>query len=97
MHWAGEDWDECITEDEDDYYSSKPTRKGETVNVTRHSKSSVPSHEIKIRLTKKQLQDLLSKVNVHPQAFSCPILINEEANQQLRLWRPVLQTIPEVD
>ncbi|KAG7582677.1 hypothetical protein ISN44_As08g022450 [Arabidopsis suecica] len=106
MHWAGEDWDEFITEDEEDHhYSSKTTRDGKIVVVTRDNKSPVPSHEIKIRLTKKQLHDLLSKVNVHDltfhqqAAFSCPSLNNrgyEEANQQ-RLWTPVLQSIPEVN
>lgn len=101
MHWAGEDWDEFITED---HHSSKISKEAKTVIVTQDCKSTDPSHEIKIRLTKKQLQDLLNKVNVHDltfhqQAFSCPSQINrgnEEANQQ-RLWRPVLQSIPEVN
>lgn len=97
MHWAGEDWDEFITEDP---HSSKTSREAQKVIVTRDCKSSDPSHEIKIRLTKTQLQDLLNKVNVHDltfqkQAFSYPSL-NEEGNQQ-RLWRPVLQSIPEVN
>lgn len=108
MHWAGEDWDDFITEDEEDHHhhhSSKTFREAKTVIVTQDSKSSDLPHEIKIRLTKKQLQDLLSRVNVHDltfhqhEAFSCPSLINrgyEEANEQ-RLWRPVLQSIPEVN
>ncbi|CAH2053231.1 unnamed protein product [Thlaspi arvense] len=104
MHWAGEDWDEFINEDEEEdhhHHSSTTSTKAKTVVVRGDSKASDPSHEIKIRLTKKQLQDLLSKVNVHDltfqqEALSCPSLANtyEESNQQ-RSWRPVLQSIPE--
>ncbi|KAL1197742.1 hypothetical protein V5N11_012395 [Cardamine amara subsp. amara] len=59
MHWAGEDWDEFISEDD---HTSKTSREAKT-------------------------------------AVSCPSQINrgnEEANHQ-RLWRPVLQSIPEPD
>ncbi|XP_010466221.1 PREDICTED: uncharacterized protein LOC104746441 [Camelina sativa] len=104
MHWAGEDWDEFIPEYHH-HHGSKSTSREEAhqkVIVTRDCKSSDPSdvHEmIKIRLTKKQLQDLLNKVNVHD--FSCPSQINrggydEEGNQQ-GLWTPVLQSIPEAN
>ncbi|CAH8355542.1 unnamed protein product [Eruca vesicaria subsp. sativa] len=92
-HWAGEDWDdEFITEDEeeqDHHHSSKITsiKTSKRVIVTRDSKSS--HHEIKIRLTKKQLQDLLNKVNVHD-------LTGSEEGSHHRLWRPVLHSIPEV-
>ncbi|VVA99008.1 unnamed protein product [Arabis nemorensis] len=111
MHWAGEDWDDFTTEEDEDYqhhnhhYSSKTSNKTKTVIVKGDSKSSDLSHEIKIRLTKKEFQDLLSKVNVldhytfHQHVFSCPNLINqyEETNQLQRSWRPVLQSIPEVN
>lgn len=107
MHWAGEDWDDVTTEDEDHHHnhhhSSKTSNKSKTVVVTGDSKSS--DHGIKIRLTKKEFQDLLSKVNVldhytfHQHVFSCPNLINqyEETNQLQSSWRPVLQSIPEVN
>ncbi|KAF3507839.1 hypothetical protein F2Q69_00003896 [Brassica cretica] len=69
MHWAGEDWDDFITEDEEHHHhqSSKTSiEASSTVLVARDSKSSdLSHHEIKIRLTKKQFQDLLSNVNVH--------------------------------
>ncbi|CAF2099845.1 BnaA05g18720D [Brassica napus] len=104
MHWAGEDWDDFITQDEEDHHhhSSKKTstKARKTVNVKRESKScDPPHHEIKIRLTRKQLQDLLNKVNVHDlTGYAAPDIDrkNQEGNQH-RLWKPVLQSIPEVD
>ncbi|CAA7053210.1 unnamed protein product [Microthlaspi erraticum] len=106
MHWAGEDWDDFIRGD-DHHHSSKTSIEAKKVVVTGNCKSSDPTHEIKIRLTKKQLQDLLSKVNAHgltfrQQALSCPSSVNrktdgyEEANHKGRLWPPVLKSIPEV-
>ncbi|ESQ47848.1 hypothetical protein EUTSA_v10021814mg [Eutrema salsugineum] len=95
MHWAGEDWDDFFTEDEEDRHSSKTSRKAKTLVVRSDSKSSDPSHEIKIRLTKKQLQDLLTKVSVDDLTFHQQVNNYEEFNQQ-RSWRPVLQSIPEV-
>ena len=105
MHWAGEDWDDFITQDEkEDYHhhSSKKTstKASKTVTVKRESKSCDPSHhEIKIRLTRKQLQDLLNKVNVHDLTSSAASHIdrNTEEGNQPRLWKPILQSIPEVD
>lgn len=106
MHWAGEDWDDFISQDEDHHHhrhSSKKTstKASKTVTIKRESKSCDPSHHeiIKIRLTKKQLQDLLSKVNVHDlTGYAAPDLDRktEDANQH-RLWKPVLQSIPEVN
>lgn len=106
MHWAGEDWDDFTTQDEEDHrhhHSSKKTsiKASKTETVTEDGKSCDPSrYEIKIRLTKKQLQDLLSKVNVHDLTGSAaaPGLDRktEECNQH-RLWKPVLQSIPEVN
>ncbi|XP_010508804.1 PREDICTED: uncharacterized protein LOC104785314 isoform X2 [Camelina sativa] len=105
MHWAGEDWDEFIPEDHHHHHhSSKNTSRDahQKVIVTRDCKSSdLSDHEmVKIRLTKKQLQDLLNKVNVHD--FSCPSQMidrggyDEEGNQQ-GIWKPVLQSIPEAN
>lgn len=103
MHWAGEDWDDFITQDEEDHHHSSKktsTKARKTVTVKRESKSCDPSHhEIKIRLTRKQLQDLLNKVNVHDSTgYAAPDIdrTNQEGNQY-RLWKPVLQSIPEVD
>ncbi|XP_018439950.2 uncharacterized protein LOC108812242 [Raphanus sativus] len=96
-HWSGEDWDDdFITEHEeeqDHHHSSKTTsiKAGETVILAQDSKPS--HHEIKIRLTKKQLQNLLNQVNVHDLTGSDRK--TEEANHH-RLWTPVLHSIPEV-
>ncbi|CAN8268951.1 unnamed protein product [Cochlearia groenlandica] len=106
MHWAGEDWDQ-----EDDHYTIEEEDK--KVIVKRDViKSSNHHHEIKIRLTKKQLHDLLTKVNDHDlkgfhhqqqqqqqQALSCPNLVNyyELETGEIRSWRPVLKSIPEVN
>ncbi|KAL0857196.1 hypothetical protein Bca101_062350 [Brassica carinata] len=99
-HWSGEDWDDdsiAEHEEEQDHHhqhhdSSKTTsiKAGKTVIVTGDSKPS--HHEIKIRLTKKQLQDLLNQVNVHDLTGSDRK--TEEGNHQL--WTPVLHSIPEV-
>ncbi|XP_009111145.2 uncharacterized protein LOC103836604 [Brassica rapa] len=98
-HWSGEDWDDdFITEHEEEqdhhhHHCSKTTsiKASKTIIVTQDSNSS--HHEIKIRLTKKQLQDLLNQVNVHDLTGSDRK--TEEGNHH-RLWTPVLHSIPEV-
>ncbi|KAJ0264559.1 hypothetical protein HA466_0028890 [Hirschfeldia incana] len=114
MHWAGEDWDDTITHDEEDHHlhhhhyhhhhhhGSKKTfiKASKTETVTEDGKLCDPSrYEIKIRLTKKQLQDLLSKVNVHDLTGSAAPDLDRKTKEgnQHRLWKPVLQSIPEVN
>ncbi|KAF2610268.1 hypothetical protein F2Q70_00010209 [Brassica cretica] len=64
--------------------------------VARDSKSSdLSHHEIKIRLTKKQFQDLLSNVNVHDLTTGSDLDRKTEEGNQHRLWRPVLKSIRE--
>ncbi|CAH8353651.1 unnamed protein product [Eruca vesicaria subsp. sativa] len=103
MHWAGEDWDDFIEQDDEHHHHSSKkisTKASKTVSVKRERKSYDPSHHaIKIRLTKKQLHDLLNKVNVHDLTGSAAPDLDcktEEGNQP-RLWKPVLQSVPEVD
>ncbi|WZZ42975.1 hypothetical protein YC2023_039234 [Brassica napus] len=99
MYWAGEDWDDLITEDEEHHHhqSSKTSiEASSTVFVARDSKSSdLSHHEIKIRLTKKQFQDLLSNVNVHDLTTGSDLDRKTEEGNQHRLWRPVLKSIRE--
>ncbi|KAJ0232196.1 hypothetical protein HA466_0292870 [Hirschfeldia incana] len=99
-HWSGEDWDDdFITEHEEaqdlhhhqDSSNTTSIKSSKTVILTQDNKSS--HHEIKIRLTKKQLQDLLNQVNVHDLTGSDR---KTEEGHHHRLWTPVLHSIPEV-
>ncbi|XP_010545508.1 PREDICTED: uncharacterized protein LOC104817856 [Tarenaya hassleriana] len=113
MHWGGDDWDSLL---EDGYFEEEISSKihhdkSEVVReiIVYHqeardgiSKSMVGiSSEVKIKIEKKQLEELLGKVNVKELNVQQVLtyLMNSgddryETNQ--RSWRPVLQSIPEI-
>ncbi|KAE8713685.1 LRR receptor-like serine/threonine-protein kinase GSO1-like [Hibiscus syriacus] len=100
--WAGDDWGTSTTED-----GAKAEEKG----LVRNSKkitsttavTATTTHEVKVKITKKQLEELLGRVDMNELSVQQVLaqLINVsnqydiQANQ--RSWRPKLQSIPEVN
>lgn len=110
MQWAGEDWDSLAAPEH--LLSGEDTliRNAEKNNKADVSSSPPPSTtatpaakttEVKIKITKKQLEELLGKVEV--QGLSVHQLLDQLMSAsdrfvaQQRSWRPALQSIPEIN
>lgn len=99
MHWGGEDWGfPCtVPEINEDFYHRK-TIKLEEDQFLIHSSTSVIK-EVKVKITKKQLSELMGKADV--QGLSVHQLLTQLMNVSERFelhhnsWRPALQSIPE--
>ncbi|KAE9599061.1 hypothetical protein Lal_00043943 [Lupinus albus] len=107
MEWGGEDWSSMTSKhkvfDEDHVNGLKNMENNERV-VDLLRASSDANGKVKIRVSKKELTELLGeKQDIsarHDSAEQVLIrLINGEdhVNDYHRPWRPVLQSIPEVN
>ncbi|PSS24783.1 Sorting nexin-2 like [Actinidia chinensis var. chinensis] len=88
MVWEGDDWESIAT-------MELPKRELEQRLVGEN-------REVKIKVTKKQLEELLARVEAGDMAVDQVLssLINSGdrfETQHPRSWRPSLQSIPEVD
>ena len=116
MVWGGEDWgspaDEgFLNHDDDDQYQKGFVTTSTSSNYSTSSTSgtnyygdnhSTKTTEVKIKITKRQLEELLGKVDVKDmsvqQVLAQLISVSDGyQTQQLRSWRPALQSIPEVN
>ncbi|XWS27843.1 hypothetical protein CRYUN_Cryun25bG0014600 [Craigia yunnanensis] len=65
------------------------------------SSSATTTHEIKVKITKKQLEELLGRVDVKElsvqQVLAQLINVSNQYEANQRSWRPALQSIPEVN
>ncbi|OVA11476.1 Protein of unknown function DUF4228 [Macleaya cordata] len=118
--WAGDDWGTPKSETFTKEMSKTSTTSEENeeknlLSCTHHqhendnqkngkSSSSSSSTEVKIRITKKELEELLGKIDV--QGLSVEQIIaqlmnstsdDDQYHAQQRSWRPALQSIPEVN
>ncbi|XWS11216.1 hypothetical protein CRYUN_Cryun38cG0065200 [Craigia yunnanensis] len=63
--------------------------------------SAITTHEVKVKITKKQLEELLGKVDVKElsvqQVLAQLINVSNQYETNQRSWRPALQSIPEVN
>ncbi|KAI3466246.1 hypothetical protein Pfo_022909 [Paulownia fortunei] len=112
MQWGGEDWGSFGSDDKsrtngnpyhenstDTYVEDKSRLLGESKGGV--LSSALPTGtEVKIKISKKQLEQLLKKADVHGSSVEQVLaqLMNDggdgfEAHQ--RPWRPALQSIPE--
>ncbi|KAL3522005.1 hypothetical protein ACH5RR_014839 [Cinchona calisaya] len=81
-----------------DFFSSSSSSSSTTT-------TSSNGREIKIKITKKQLEKLLGEVDVHEMSVDQVLsrLINhhyqhsDDIQQDQRSWRPRLQSIPEIN
>ncbi|KAH7837436.1 hypothetical protein Vadar_013853 [Vaccinium darrowii] len=103
MVWANEDDDDWeATESKKIPETEKQRLLGERSSPSSSSSSSAePSgREVKIKITKKQLKELLGKVEAHSMPVDQVLSLMDSSNQfkvqHQRSWRPSLQSIPEV-
>ncbi|KAL7244332.1 hypothetical protein ACSBR1_016550 [Camellia fascicularis] len=106
--WAGDEWEEESMQME----AKKPKREKQRLMAQNRafsssssslsSASSTSSTEVKIKITKKQLEELLGRGEVHhmpvDQVVSSLIDASDRFEiQHQRSWRPTLNSIPEVN
>ncbi|XP_039115180.1 uncharacterized protein LOC120250429 [Dioscorea cayenensis subsp. rotundata] len=97
--WADddEDWDFV---DSENMEQCKEKAEEKTVKAGRRMSANIevssPAKVIKMKLTKKQLNELLQSVEMHDLLQDMTRRDNEYGSR-LVLWRPVLQSIPEAE
>ncbi|GMI63748.1 hypothetical protein like AT3G20340 [Hibiscus trionum] len=99
--WAGDDWGASAADD--DGTGTEEKHGFITTSSTAAITTTTTTHAVKVKITKKQLEELLGRVDVNELSVQQVLeqLINvsnqydSEANQ--RSWRPKLQSIPEVN
>ncbi|RWR80255.1 putative paraquat-sensitive protein [Cinnamomum micranthum f. kanehirae] len=105
---GGDDWDSTgseklyATDMAHDKSFDNIDHKGEIETVSLlGEKNEISSTEIKIKLTKKQMKELLAKVGMQGMSIEQVLtqLVNKGGDCHLRhrAWRPALQSIPEVN
>ncbi|CAK9317711.1 unnamed protein product [Citrullus colocynthis] len=100
--WAGEEWDFLATEDDDGREELLSDSKKKKCSTAEMAAASTTATEVKIKITKRQLEELLGKVDVKEmsvqQVLAQLIGVGDQFHESRhRHWRPVLQSIPEVD
>ncbi|XP_057465799.1 uncharacterized protein LOC130755438 [Actinidia eriantha] len=94
MQWAGEDWGSPAPEP---LFSSEPTKIEEFRLL--EDPEEAPKTEVKIKVTKKQLEELLGRVEVQGmsvhQLLAQLMSASDPFESHQRSWRPQLQSIPE--
>ncbi|XP_022735554.1 uncharacterized protein LOC111288861 [Durio zibethinus] len=110
--WAGDDWGTSARDDDDETGRDTCEYEGmmdieEKGLIGNHQKigfttSSSPTttHEVKVKITKKQLEELLGRVVVKElsvqQVLAQLITVSNQYETNQRSWRPALQSIPEI-
>uniref|UniRef100_A0A5B7AQP8 Uncharacterized protein n=1 Tax=Davidia involucrata TaxID=16924 RepID=A0A5B7AQP8_DAVIN len=117
MQWAGEDWGSPASETlfsgdtSGDTLYDKAMKieeerllgdiKGGFPSISSSPSSSATTTEVKIKITKKQLEELLGRVDVQGlsvrQVLAQLMNASDGFETHQRSWRPALQSIPEVN
>lgn len=116
VQWGGDDWgsaekEELYGNDTDcdnmgDNNKAMITEEkgllgGAERSFTKSSSTTTTATEVKIKITKKQLEELLGKVDLKElsvqQVLAQLINVSDRFNSHPRSWRPALQSIPEVN
>ncbi|GMJ10327.1 hypothetical protein like AT3G20340 [Hibiscus trionum] len=103
--WGGEDWGTLTTAAANDYDDGdNMEEKGLLGNhkIIGSTTSSSATREVKVKITRKQLVELLGSVDVKElsvqQVLAQLINVGDQYDQEdQRSWRPALQSIPEVN
>ncbi|KAI8009024.1 hypothetical protein LOK49_LG07G03371 [Camellia lanceoleosa] len=98
MQWGGEDWGSPASET---LFSGEKSYNKAT-NIEEKSATPASVKEVKIKITKKQLEELLGKMDVQGlsvQQMLSQLLMNgsDRFETHQRSWRPALKSIPEVN
>ncbi|KAF8409556.1 hypothetical protein HHK36_005634 [Tetracentron sinense] len=109
MTWASDEWGSPKSENQfsSDTQSEKLNDKFERESkieeeaLLREKKGISPSTEVKIKITKKQLEELLGRVDVKglsiEQVLAQLMSVSYQYKSQQRPWRPALYSIPELN
>ncbi|KAL7242991.1 hypothetical protein ACSBR1_015407 [Camellia fascicularis] len=89
----------CAGDDGDEWESMAASKRPNADKQNTAFSSSGSTREVKIKITKKQLEELLGRVEVHDMPVDQVLssLINVSEIQHQRSWKPTLQSIPEVE
>ncbi|KAE8723536.1 NADH-ubiquinone oxidoreductase chain [Hibiscus syriacus] len=99
--WDGDNWETSAAED-----GAGPKEKGPVRNrqkdgfiTTSSTAITTTTREVKVKITKKQLEELLGRVDVNELSVQQVLaqLINFDIQANQRSWTPRLQSIPEVN
>ncbi|KAM7265567.1 hypothetical protein ACFE04_003250 [Oxalis oulophora] len=97
--WAGDDWGSLLRNDEHDEdipcTCSSPSSSSKIVSSKSINSSNT---EVKIRMTKKELEKLLSEMHIKGLSLE-QVLMGRMVNggDQRPPWKPALLSIPEVN
>ncbi|KAL0000823.1 hypothetical protein SO802_014604 [Lithocarpus litseifolius] len=115
VQWGGDDWgsaekDELYGNDTDCgmgdnnnamIMEEKGLLGGAERSFTKSSSTTTTTTEVKIKITKKQLEELLGKADLKElsvqQVLAQLISVSGRFDSHPRSWRPALQSIPEVN
>ncbi len=111
MQWGGDDWGspekeglfsmENVGDDKAMKMEEKGLLGGANQIGFTNSSSTNTTTEVKIKITKKQLEELLGKVDLKElsvqQVLAQLINVSDRCGTHQRPWRPALQSIPEVN
>lgn len=100
--WAGEEWDFLAAQDDDGREELLSDSKKKKCSTAEMAAASTTATEVKIKITKRQLEELLGKVDVKEmsvqQVLAQLMGVGDQFHESRhRHWRPVLQSIPELD
>ncbi|KAF5728403.1 hypothetical protein HS088_TW21G00550 [Tripterygium wilfordii] len=100
--WAGEDWGspEEFGLEEDMKVEEKVLLDSSTSSSSSSTRTR-SNREVKIKITKKQLEELLGKVDIKElsvqQVLAQLMSVSDGYDAHQRSWRPALQSIPEIN
>ena len=100
--WVGEEW---VSPASETLFSGDKNLERETFlgnDEKGDNNSSAPTTEVKIKITKKQLEELLGKVDMQGLSIQQVLSLLIKSNVQYhethqRSWKPSLKSIPEVN
>lgn len=102
--WDNEDWES--SKGDQVFVAGRDGRENKAGEIEEESllgeKKGVSSTEVKIKLTKKQLEELLGKVDMNgmsvEELLTQLMKVNPDVdNLRHQSWKPALQSIPEVN
>ncbi|KAL4336020.1 hypothetical protein GQ457_07G013490 [Hibiscus cannabinus] len=108
--WAGDDWGTSTADDGRTRTEEKGLvrnrQKDGSITASSAAAAAATTHAVKVKITKKQLEELLGMVDVNEltvqQVLAQLINVSSTSNQSdiqpnQRSWRPKLQSIPELN
>ncbi|GAA0167364.1 hypothetical protein Leryth_013586 [Lithospermum erythrorhizon] len=109
IHFGGEDWtsatSESLLSNEESSFGYGNSKKGEEEELIGKNHASFSSNigtEVKIKISKKQLEELVKRASLEGLTIQEAIIElmdvgDRYEHQHQRSWRPALQSIPETE